>query len=318
MGFRFRKSIKLSKGVRLNLSKKGVGVSTGIKGARVGVGPRGVRQTVSIPGTGMSFVKENRLSSTKANYDAPNSGQNTFTDSTTLPHKKVKYPKKIWFFIILGLLTIPIFIGMPILIYGLYNINRYKQKDEVKAISLFNDAIKKLANDEHSLAIDLLSKAYRYNPDDEDIMYYLMMYSYEYLNDYENSLKLSQKLLVLNEDNVFYKYCLASSYYKLKKYNKAIKLLQELQSNKELQEEVIILLGKSFFKLGKYNLALEVLNRGPVRRRNPDPSMMEARYYLGLTCLKLGNNSRAKTHLSAVYSNDINYKNIQSYKHLIT
>lgn len=60
MGFRFRKSIKLFGGIRLNFSKSGVGISGGVKGARVGIGPRGVRTTLSVPGTGMSYVSEKR------------------------------------------------------------------------------------------------------------------------------------------------------------------------------------------------------------------------------------------------------------------
>ena len=56
MGFRFRKSLKLGGGFRLNLSKSGVGISGGVKGARVSIGPRGTRTTLSVPGTGMSYV----------------------------------------------------------------------------------------------------------------------------------------------------------------------------------------------------------------------------------------------------------------------
>lgn len=61
MGFRFRKSLNLGGGFRLNFSKKGVGFSAGVKGARSGVGPRGVRTTLSVPGIGMSYVSEKRL-----------------------------------------------------------------------------------------------------------------------------------------------------------------------------------------------------------------------------------------------------------------
>lgn len=61
MGFRFRKSIRLGKHTRINLSKSGVGVSTGVKGFRVGVGPRGVRTTASIPGTGISYSEQHSL-----------------------------------------------------------------------------------------------------------------------------------------------------------------------------------------------------------------------------------------------------------------
>ncbi|MGN1370190.1 MAG: DUF4236 domain-containing protein [Aristaeellaceae bacterium] len=65
MGFRFRKSVKLGKHTRINLSKSGVGVSTGVKGFRVGVGPRGVRTTASIPGTGVSYTKQHSLKGTQ-------------------------------------------------------------------------------------------------------------------------------------------------------------------------------------------------------------------------------------------------------------
>ncbi|MDX9866236.1 MAG: DUF4236 domain-containing protein [Anaerolineaceae bacterium] len=65
MGLRFRKSINLGKFFRINISKSGIGTSSGVKGFRVSRGPRGTRTTVSIPGTGVSYVKETRKSSAK-------------------------------------------------------------------------------------------------------------------------------------------------------------------------------------------------------------------------------------------------------------
>lgn len=55
MGFRFRKSVKLMPGVRLNIGRSGISASIGGKGASVNVGKRGVRGTVGIPGTGISY-----------------------------------------------------------------------------------------------------------------------------------------------------------------------------------------------------------------------------------------------------------------------
>lgn len=57
MGFRFFKSIRLGKFIRLNISKGGVGASVGVGGLRVGVGPRGTRLSADLPG-GLSYVKE--------------------------------------------------------------------------------------------------------------------------------------------------------------------------------------------------------------------------------------------------------------------
>ena len=59
MGLRFRKSINLGGGFRVNLGKSGVGYSWGIKGLRVTKTAKGKsRVTASIPGTGVSYVTE--------------------------------------------------------------------------------------------------------------------------------------------------------------------------------------------------------------------------------------------------------------------
>lgn len=59
MGFRYRKSINLGGGFRINLSKSGVGYSWGTKGYRITKTAGGkTRRTYSIPGTGLSYVSE--------------------------------------------------------------------------------------------------------------------------------------------------------------------------------------------------------------------------------------------------------------------
>lgn len=58
MGLRFRKSIKILPGVKLNLGKKSAGVSVGTTGARYSVNSSGRKtSTVGIPGTGLSYSK---------------------------------------------------------------------------------------------------------------------------------------------------------------------------------------------------------------------------------------------------------------------
>jgi len=57
MGFRFRKSVKVAPGVRVNVSKSGVSTSIGPRGAKINVSNRGVRVTTSIPGTGISYSR---------------------------------------------------------------------------------------------------------------------------------------------------------------------------------------------------------------------------------------------------------------------
>ena len=62
MGFRYRKSINLGGGFRVNISKSGIGYSWGVKGYRITKTADGrVRQTASIPGTGISYVEEHSI-----------------------------------------------------------------------------------------------------------------------------------------------------------------------------------------------------------------------------------------------------------------
>ena len=55
MGLRYRRSIRLGRGLRINLSKSGASLSVGGRGATVNLGRRGVRTTVGLPGSGLSY-----------------------------------------------------------------------------------------------------------------------------------------------------------------------------------------------------------------------------------------------------------------------
>lgn len=58
MGFRFRKSIKIAPGLKLNLGKRGASISVGGRGGSLTFGSSGVRATVGIPGTGISYTEK--------------------------------------------------------------------------------------------------------------------------------------------------------------------------------------------------------------------------------------------------------------------
>lgn len=68
VGFRFRRSMKLLPGIRLNFSKSGISTSLGGRGASINFGPKGIRKTVGLPGSGMSY---STFSSHGSNLDEP-------------------------------------------------------------------------------------------------------------------------------------------------------------------------------------------------------------------------------------------------------
>ena len=62
MNLRFRRSIKIAPGVRLNIGKKGVSASLGVRGAQVTVGRGRVTKTVGLPGTGIHATRVEQTS----------------------------------------------------------------------------------------------------------------------------------------------------------------------------------------------------------------------------------------------------------------
>jgi len=58
MGGNFRRTLNFGGSLRINLSKRGIGASGGIPRVRIGLGPRGKRLQISIPGTGISYRKD--------------------------------------------------------------------------------------------------------------------------------------------------------------------------------------------------------------------------------------------------------------------
>lgn len=55
MGLRYRKSINLLPGVKLNISKSGFSTSIGKPGNTLNISSRGTKSTIGIPGTGLSY-----------------------------------------------------------------------------------------------------------------------------------------------------------------------------------------------------------------------------------------------------------------------
>lgn len=66
MGLRFRKSIKIAPGIRLNIGKKSAGISFGGKGVRYSVNTSGRRTaSVGIPGSGLYYTKTTNAKRTR-------------------------------------------------------------------------------------------------------------------------------------------------------------------------------------------------------------------------------------------------------------
>ncbi len=82
MGLRFRKSISLIPGVRLNFSKSGMSVSSGVPGFRKTINTKGqVTTTVGIPGTGLYYVDTKKTGNKQSSRNRNAQTQATFEHS---------------------------------------------------------------------------------------------------------------------------------------------------------------------------------------------------------------------------------------------
>lgn len=96
MGFRFRKSVKIAPGVRLNFGKKSTSVSFGTKGARYTVSSTGRKTaSVGIPGTGLYYTES--VGGTKKRKEHINMANMNTEPKEAKPQKP--FYKKWWFWI---------------------------------------------------------------------------------------------------------------------------------------------------------------------------------------------------------------------------
>src|SRR6266404_9708386 len=79
---RFRRSIRILPGIRLNFGKRGVSTSIGVRGAHITVGHGKVRTTVGLPGTGLSYTHVEGTH--QAHQEGPREAQSS-TDASVLP-----------------------------------------------------------------------------------------------------------------------------------------------------------------------------------------------------------------------------------------
>lgn len=95
MGLRFRKSIKIAPGVKVNINKKSVGVTMGGKGFHHTVNTSGRKTTsVGIPGTGLSYSSTSQSKKNKTNVTSQKTQESEpiIHENTTIKNTAMKQP----------------------------------------------------------------------------------------------------------------------------------------------------------------------------------------------------------------------------------
>ncbi|SET16180.1 Protein of unknown function [Natronincola peptidivorans] len=329
MGLRFRKSVNLGKGIRLNISKSGLGVSSGVKGLRMGVGPRGIRTTASIPGTGISYVKEKSLKQSKSSKEKRR--LEVTSKDLYSPYMPQEVPhtlrsKQYHLQSLLGLIGIGFifasFKSLSFLIIGLlciYGKGAWRKKTDFAAKN-YQDAVNYFKTKKYEACIEAIDHVLSHPNASQDLS----------LTKAECCLELGklEKAYTIYKD-FFHRLdtnSLSSLYYWPPKattiamavekgdYDFALKLLETLPE--EIEEHINFPLWKNYYKglcfIGKhqYEIAVEAFKNAIGRKRRMEEPYIDCHYYLGVAYAKLGKMSLAQQRFQRVYSANTSYKDI--------
>jgi len=312
MGFRFRKSVKIAKGVKLNLGSKSWGVSVGGKGARIGFNSKkGSYVSAGIPGTGLYGIEYFGGNNSK------NNSSNSYTQSPYMQTDSMPLPREFEANAGLGyawsVLSFILLISVPVLgflsIIGQFTSmylsskslkgqarklflsgkNLYNSQNYSEALKKFNETLALYPNlfSLHSILGDIYFQIKNFKE---------AVFHYEELLKHENSLE--------------FKFKLGNVYILNNQIQEAINVFQSFPSPYKEDLTVICSLANCFIELNNYKAALDVLLTGPTRKRNMDDQMQTFRYLLGLSYQELGENKKAIQQFSKVYAYNTNFQDV--------
>ncbi|MEI6514126.1 MAG: DUF4236 domain-containing protein [bacterium] len=292
MGWRFRKSISLGKGLRMNLSKSGIGLSGGVKGMRVGVNSKGSYSTLGIPGTGIYSMTRHGSSAKGAPIS---SGKGCLTA-------------------ILVFVGICVFVTAPPLALGMlaiWGIWYYSQskKPEQQAIKKLDAARKFFNLGDYDAAIPILLEANALDKSNKNVLR-MLGGALHNAGRYQEAISVLLDFLVIEPMDFDTHVVLANCFYQTEQYKHAIDVLQKLPDAYGATPKVIILLGASFAALKQYDLAINVFKKGPLQKRNLDDDLMELHYSLALIYKESGDRANALKHFKRVYAENVSYKDV--------
>jgi len=300
MGIRFRRSMKLAPGVRLNMSKGGLGVSVGKRGARIGIGPRGAYTSAGIPGTGLYTI--NYMGKGKKSQRAASPASSS---SLPVPEEVAATSGVGWFLIFVGVVWFlfnqlwgSIFLVLVILVFfSRFQVaGRFKKANRAREAGRYVEAARNL-------------EEVRLKKPGLKGLNYLLGLTWQQAGEPGKAAPYYEEHLKQQFEDHRARFNLAACYADDRPED-ALALLQSLPIEYKQELPVIILMGFLFLQLNRPELAVEVLEKGPVRTRKMDESILAFRYHLGLAYKRTGRNRKALTQLRKVYAENMEFMEV--------
>jgi tetratricopeptide (TPR) repeat protein len=335
VGWRFRKSVRLGPGVRLNLGKSGFGVSTGMRGLRYSVHSSG-RRTVStgIPGTGLSFVSTQtaggRPRAASAKRTTPTEVVRTQPSAGLFaPGYEKEFAKGIRALQSGGLrsavshfekssandqhnrvVTDDLFAGVLLL----------KSSDYAKAIphlervvasseSLPDKLMKKYVSPDDQVAVTVTSELTVQLPWSSLSATVALAEAYQHVGRNEEAIGLLQQVAELDREPIW-RLSLAELLAESKEWTEVVEVAAGIENDDDVSLQIKLLQASALHAMGLTEAAIDTYAACLRSRKRSAELLILARYSRGVLLLKLGKRSQALRDLGKVYAQDPGYRDV--------
>lgn len=261
MGLSFRKSIRLGKGVRLNLSKKGIGVSGGVKGLRLSTGPRGT--VLSAGAGGLRFQKTLTRNANQKIKAVDNQINDEVLPDRHMFH--VMRPLNSYFWVPMIISTLAAGIGawffwtcfvvaMAGFFYGSEKTRAWRKYDTAQEVQSFDEKVK------------LLSEAINKYP--QKGIFFLRGFTYYSADRFEEAIKDFEQVIKLYSTPTLWS-LLGHCYLRTKQHSQAIAVFEKVDEADEFDGfmGVLLLKAETFFEMKEFDRAEAIVKTALAKRK---------------------------------------------------
>ncbi len=330
MGLRFRRSVNLGGGLRLNLSKSGVGISGGVRGARTGIGPRGTRTAIGIPGTGIYYEKRGSLKSGSQQRKKEERSQEVtpstrkikagFIASLLISKEEKEFIKGINFIIdnkkkeALTTLETVVHLNQDFIdayySLALLESDSKKQLNYLKKVLKNRESFGSYYNKYKAVIggfLQITEEIGVYIANDEMGLELLSAEVMEENGEITEAIDLLANSAFLQEPVI--RLSLGELYYQAGQYNKCIETLQDVENNDALGTTSLYYAALAFRDKGLSSAAVDTFRKALRRRKDRSPELlMEVRYALAETLEANGERAKARKEFEKVAAQDVNFR----------
>ncbi len=315
MSWRYRRSIRIAKGVHLNFTKSGVGLSVGGRGFHVGTGPRGRYTSMGIPGTGLYSINYLKNRQKRPHSDAT-------ATTRPAPHQPLPadhLPEQLQdrhssagcLLFIVSVVMLIVYCPVGLLLFGgtiIWQLARPK-KPEDQARGFYFQGERALEKGDRAGALEAFQKVIELK--DIPSVYLKIADIEREQGHFAEAAASYEKYLTASKSDpvvmVHYAVTLASD----GQYEKAIGILQSLPQELKQELAVINTLATCFLDTGRPQAALEVLEQGPTRKRTMDDQLLVFHYLMGSAYKELGDKKKATAQFSKVVAENEHFLDVK-------